>query len=69
MTVKELKQKLENIPDNMDVMVMQTVDEFGFSLCEVAEVREVTFVEDESDLGDEGALHAKTDCFVITDEL
>lgn len=65
MTVKELKQKLENLPDLMDVMIMQTDDEFSYNAAITAEVRPVKFFPDDD--GDELNV-AIEDCFVITDE-
>lgn len=65
MTVKELKHKLEGVPDDMDVMIYQTNEEYGFSMGETASIQEVTFMDDEMDSEE----YAKVDCFVITDDI
>lgn len=66
MTVKELKQKLENAPDNMDVMIYQGDDEFAYNMANSAEIRKVKFYVDPDD--SENTEYAEEDCFVITDE-
>lgn len=63
MNVKELKQKLENVPDNMDVFIMQTVDEYGHSLAEHAYVKEIEFKAPEIPKKE----WATEKCFVIDD--
>lgn len=65
MTVKELKQKLEGVPDDMDVMIYQTNDESSYSMSEKAFIEEVTFMDEEMPSEE----YAKVDCFVITDEI
>lgn len=63
MTVKDLKQKLEGIPDDMDVMIMQVNDEYQYSMGEEAGVSSITF-QDPDIPEDEWC---DVDCFVITD--
>lgn len=66
MTVKQLKQKLEGLPDDMDVMIYQTNDEeYGFSMADNASVQKVTFMDKDMP-SDE---HAKVDCLVISDDI
>lgn len=65
MTIKELKQAINDLPDNMDVMVYQTNDEYGFSLSETAQVQPVQF-QDEEVPEDEWPT---VDCLVISDEI
>ena len=62
MTVKELKEKLQNVPDNMEVFITQHNDEFLISIVGSAKVVEATFTEDS------GPAFAKDDVFLITDE-
>jgi hypothetical protein len=59
MTVKELKEKLANAPDNMEVFICQNNDEYALSLSERARVEEATFSD--------GDLKAKDKVFVIED--
>jgi len=62
MTIKELKAKIKDLPDNMDVMIVQTSEEFKYSLCEIAIVKDVNFSE-----GD--VVMATDKCLVISDEI
>lgn len=65
MTVKELKAKLEGVPDTMEVYINQTDDEFAFAYAENAKVQEVQFSED----GHGGGETAMDNVFVITDSI
>lgn len=65
MTVGELKQKIANLPDDMDVMIYQYNDESLYALAEKAEAETVTFSDEEMDPEE----YAKVDCLVITDNL
>jgi hypothetical protein len=60
MTVKELKEQLNNFPDHMDVFLVQSNSEFAVNLLERVYIKEITFVD--------GILKAKDDCVVLTDE-
>lgn len=62
MLVKELRKRLEELPDNMDVFIEQTNTEFALSLVNKAEVKTVRFM-------DAKEVHAKDECFVISDEI
>lgn len=64
MTIKELKKRIEFLPDNMDVCITQINDEYTVSLVETANVVEATFVD-----GEEEGDPAKEDVFLLTDEL
>lgn len=65
MTIKELKQKISDLPDNMDVMLSQYNDECHYSMSETAEVMDVEFQDPDMHPKD----WATEKCFVITDEL
>lgn len=60
MNVAEIKEKLKDAPDHMDVMIEKTDTEFAVALAAKAEVRKVTFQDGEES--------AEDDVFVITDE-
>lgn len=47
MTIAELKKELQKYPDNMDVFIKQTDDEFGISL--LNEVKKVNALFSEGD--------------------
>lgn len=67
MTLKELKLKVNAIPeryDSEDVMIEQTNDEFRFSLLEKAEMKDCHFSE-ESSLKVVG----KAKCLILSDEI
>jgi hypothetical protein len=63
MTVKQLKQRLENLPDGLEVFITQTDDEYSCSGLESVEVKPVTFVCDNPDET------AVDDCLVLSDEI
>lgn len=64
MTVKELKTAINDLPNDMDVMIVQERDEEGlYSMAETAKVRSVTFQD--QDIPEEE--WADLDCLVITD--
>lgn len=65
MTVGELKQKIADLPDQMDVMIYQTNEESLYGMSQKAEVEDVTFGDEDMDR-DEWAIEK---CLVITDEL
>lgn len=66
MTIKELKEKIENLPDNMDVFIGERVTEFAFGLANSGRVRTIHFY-DESDPDNED-LQAEEECFILNEE-
>jgi hypothetical protein len=64
MTVKELKEKLSQYPDNMDVFVAERKTEFAYGLVNSVRSDEINFIEDPDD---EEAL-ARDTVVVILDE-
>lgn len=46
MTVKELKEKIESLPDNMDVFIDERLTDFRYGLVNSAKVKEIEFTED-----------------------
>lgn len=46
MTIKELKQKIENLPDNMEVFMDERKTEFTYGLVNSAFVEGIGFQED-----------------------
>lgn len=66
MTIKELKLKIENLPDNMEVFIGERVTEFSYGLVNSAEVKNVLFY-DEGDPDNE-EVQANDDVFVLTEE-
>ncbi|MGV0856879.1 hypothetical protein ACTS9E_15265 [Empedobacter brevis] len=68
MTVKELKQRLEGVDENLEVFIIQEYsDDFGSSIVEKAEVRNILFTENPED--EESIIACRDDVFVITDEI
>lgn len=59
MNVKELKEKIKDLPDNMDVFIEQTNDEFRCSIVNQVNVLELTFTDDD--------LKGSEVCVLITD--
>lgn len=46
MTIKELKEKIKDLPDHMDVFVDERLTEFRYGLVNSAEVKEINFMEE-----------------------
>jgi len=46
MTVKELKEKIYKLPDNMDVFISERKTEFEYGLVNSAYVQEINFMEE-----------------------
>ena len=46
MTVKELKEKIANLPDSMNVFVAKRKTEFTYGLVNSAFVKKINFVEE-----------------------
>ena len=59
MNVKELKEKIKDLPDNMDVFIEQTNTGFETSLAEQVKVTCIVFTDDE--------LKGEEDCLLIRD--
>lgn len=59
MNIKELKYKIKDLPDNMDVMIEQTNNEFRCTVANEANVLELTFSD--------GELKGSDICLLISD--
>lgn len=68
MTIKELKQKIENLPDNMEVFLAQRKTDFGFGLANSVYVKEIFFTEDEFPTEEEIEKAPKENVFVLDEE-
>jgi hypothetical protein len=64
MTILDLKQKIKDIPDSMEVFIHQENDEFYLSLVETAKVTEAKFAEEDS-----SKAMATDNVFLLTDEI
>lgn len=64
MNIKQLKEKIENLPDHMDVFIRQDNPEFNCSMVEKAKVINASFAEDEG-----GPVLAKDKIFLLTDQI
>ena len=47
MNIKELKEKLENLPENMEIFLADRVTMFGYGLLNSVEQKEIYFTEEE----------------------
>lgn len=65
MTKKELLEKMAPFPDDMDIMIYQNSDEYGYVSAETVEVREVNFSAPEIPKKE----WAKIPCIIISDEI
>ncbi|CRH24880.1 Uncharacterised protein [Chlamydia trachomatis] len=66
MKIKELKEKIANLPDNMDVFIGERVTEYSYGLVNSAEVRNILFYD--MDDPDNEEIQAKENVFVLTEE-
>lgn len=63
MNIKELKQKIKNLPDNMEVFVTERKTEFKYGLVNSAKVRKINFIDDLH-----GEVLAKDNVLVLDEE-
>lgn len=63
MTVKELKEKIANLPDNMDVFVAERKTEFTYGLVNSASVKKINFMEEPN-----GEVLAQDNVLVLDEE-
>jgi len=66
MNIKQLKEKIKDLPDTMEVFMAERVTEFAYGLVNTGEVRNILFY-DESDPEDEDTQDFE-DVFVLTEE-
>lgn len=60
MKIKELKEKIKNLPDNMDVFVAERKTEFAYGLINSAIVKKINLVEDP-----DGEVLAQENVFIL----
>ncbi|WCM42428.1 hypothetical protein MG290_01795 [Flavobacterium sp. CBA20B-1] len=63
MTVKELKEKIANLPDSMDVFVAERKTEFTYGLVNSAFVKMINFMEEP-----DGEVLAQDNVLVLDEE-
>jgi hypothetical protein len=63
MTIKELKQKIENLPDTMEVFVDERYTDFKYGLVNSANVTEIDFMEEP-----DGNPLSQDDVFVLSED-
>jgi hypothetical protein len=63
MKIKELKEKIKNLPDNMDVFVAERKTEFAYGLINSAIVKKINLVEDP-----DGEVLAQENVFILDEE-
>ncbi|MDV3661638.1 hypothetical protein CMU70_14380 [Elizabethkingia anophelis] len=66
MTVKQLKEKIANLPDNMEVFIGERVTEYSYGLVNSAEVKMILFYDMEDP--DNEDIQAKDEVLVLTEE-
>ena len=66
MNIKQLKDKIENLPDNMEVFIGERVTEYSYGLVNSAEVRNILFYD--MDDPDNEEIQAKDEVLVLTEE-
>lgn len=68
MTIKELKRKIADLPDSMEVFVAERKTEFSYGLVNSAYVKEIFFTEDEFPTENEIKKAPKENVFVLDEE-
>ena len=63
MTIKELKRKIENLPDTMEVFVDERYTDFKYGLVNSANVTEIDFMEEP-----DGNPLSQDDVFVLSED-
>lgn len=63
MTVKELKESLEGVPDSMDVFIAGRKTDFAYGLANSAYVKEINLMEDP-----EGEVLSRDKVFILDEE-
>ncbi len=63
MNIKELKEKIKDLPDTMDVFLDQRLTDFTYGLANSAEVKKIDFTEEP-----EGEVLNSYECFVLSEE-
>lgn len=63
MNIKQLKEKIANLPDTMEVFVAERKTEFAYGLVNSARVMNINFMEDL-----DGEVLAQDDVLVIDEE-
>lgn len=66
MTIRELKKKIEDLPDSMEVFLGERTTEFAIGLANSGEVKNVLFY-DEADPDNED-IQAHDNVFVLSEE-
>ena len=67
MNIKQLKEKIKDLPDNMDVFLAERKTEFGYGLANSAYTKEIFFTDDETPT-DEQIADAHRETVLILDE-
>ena len=63
MTIKELKEKLSEFPDDMDVFVSERVTDFTYGLVNNVYIKEINFMEEP-----EGEVLSRDEVVIISEE-
>lgn len=64
MTVKELKERLNNFPDSMDVFIPSTMTDFTYGLVNSAKSNNINFYDEGSDEVEP----VDVECVVLTED-
>ena len=67
MNIKQLKEKIKDLPDSMEVFLSERKTEFGYGLLNSAYTKEIFFTEDENPSEDE-IENAPRETVLILDE-
>ena len=66
MNIKELKEIIKDLPDNMDVFIAERITEFSYGLVNSAYTKEILFYDEEDSENED--LQAKDTVLVIDEE-
>lgn len=68
MTIKELKEKIKDLPESMEVFLADRKTEFGYGLANSAYTKEIFFTDDEAPTDDEIAEAPRDTVFILDEE-
>ncbi len=64
MNVKQLKEKLNEFPDDMDVFIPSTMSDFDYGIVNSVQSKEIRFYED----GNDEVEPAEAECVILTED-
>lgn len=64
MNVKQLKEKLNEFPDDMDVFIPSTISDFDYGMVNSVSSKQISFYDE----GDDSIEPVEIECLVLTED-